>query len=462
MLRWMACLVPLALLGCTSDKSSNTDSGQDGNQAPVASAGADRTVSADETIVLDGSGSYDPDGDAIIFHWSFDRVPEDSALFGTDSFPNNHTSTNASELRPDVAGTYIVELLVEDAHGKESTPDLVVINVEPGDAPIANAGDDREGVAGTAVSIDGSNSYDPLGRELTFAWSLTEIPQNSTVTGMSDDTSATPSLLPDVGGRYVVSLIVNNGYSDSEPDTAYIDVVSKDPQPPVADAGEDISDAYDCTEVALDGSDSFDPNGDPLIYEWTLQQVPSGSTATNASFGNRAAVQTSFYPDVAGSYIISLAVEDAEDWSAPDLVTLTAAERNYNSAPQVEAGKGGVIDAGSATCEEDGYTYDCAACSSVEITLGEDAAAEDSDSDPLVLKWEYIGEGEVEITDDTALTTTARLSGAAPTEPNTCEETEFTFKLTATDCPGDTGSDLVTFVVVCCGEEPVDTGKKAR
>lgn len=45
------------------------------NTPPVADAGPDRTVSADENclakIYLDGSGSYDPDGDTLTFDWTW-------------------------------------------------------------------------------------------------------------------------------------------------------------------------------------------------------------------------------------------------------------------------------------------------------------------------------------------------------------------------------------------------------
>lgn len=39
------------------------------NQAPVADAGADQTVIVGTELVLDGTGSYDPDGDQLMYFW---------------------------------------------------------------------------------------------------------------------------------------------------------------------------------------------------------------------------------------------------------------------------------------------------------------------------------------------------------------------------------------------------------
>ncbi len=457
MLRLISCSVLLSLAACT-DKGDTTPAA-DPNGIPVADAGTDRTVSADDTIVLDGSGSYDPDGDQITFSWSFDRVPEDSAMAEYVGFPGNNTTANSSELRPDVAGTYIVELIVKDNRGSESSPDLVVINVEPGEAPIANAGPDQASLTGEPVDIDGSSSYDALGRDLTYQWSLTEIPANSSLTAISADTSSIANITPDVGGTYVVSLVVNNGLTDSEADTAAITVKAEDPLPPIADSGEDIKDAYDCNLVSLDGTDSYDPNGDIITYEWSIQSAPEGSLTSSASILDRTAGMTAFYPDSAGSYVVSLAVNDGAEWSTPDLVNITTTERPYNTAPVVEAGKGWTIDAGEAVCEEDGYSYDCDACGAVTVTLGMDASTLDDDGDPMELLWEVVGDVSAEISDPTALETTAKLTGAVPTEPGACEDTEYTFKLSATDCPGEVGEDTVTFIVTCCGIEQKDTAK---
>jgi len=41
------------------------------NQPPVANAGPDQNVIINQTVNIDGSGSYDPDGDTLFFYWEF-------------------------------------------------------------------------------------------------------------------------------------------------------------------------------------------------------------------------------------------------------------------------------------------------------------------------------------------------------------------------------------------------------
>jgi hypothetical protein len=59
--------------------------------------------------------------------------------------------------------------------------------------------------------------------------------------------------------------------------------------------------------VALDGSASFDPDGDPITYLWTLAERPEGSSAMlSTSTDPRTALRT----DVAGRYRVRLTVHD--------------------------------------------------------------------------------------------------------------------------------------------------------
>ncbi|ABM02367.1 PKD domain containing protein [Psychromonas ingrahamii 37] len=91
------------------------------NTPPVANAGFDRGSYVGETVVLDGSASFDSDSDALTFLWTLTAPTGSSATL----------SDNAGvtpELIPDLAGAYTAELVVSDGYA-DSTPDEVNIAV---------------------------------------------------------------------------------------------------------------------------------------------------------------------------------------------------------------------------------------------------------------------------------------------------------------------------------------------
>ncbi len=93
--------------------------------------------------------------------------------------------------------------------------------------------------------------------------------------------------------------------------------------PPIADAGDDLSE-YPLDTVTLDGSGSYDPNGDyPLTYAWSLVIRPSGSTTALTS---ASSVSPSLYLDLAGTYVVGLVVTDSTGASSSmDQMTITVA-----------------------------------------------------------------------------------------------------------------------------------------
>jgi len=58
--------------------------------------------------------------------------------------------------------------------------------------------------------LDGSGSTTSGGAALTYAWSFTTTPKGSALTNLQNDTTATPSFVPDVAGTYVVQLVVSS------------------------------------------------------------------------------------------------------------------------------------------------------------------------------------------------------------------------------------------------------------
>ncbi|TAA47975.1 PKD domain-containing protein [Corallincola spongiicola] len=89
------------------------------NQAPIAEAGADITISVGEVAYFDGSLSQDPDGEIVSYQWS------------------NGLSGVAPSLVYGTAGDYVVTLTVTDDGGLIATDNVTVLVSAPDAAPDA-------------------------------------------------------------------------------------------------------------------------------------------------------------------------------------------------------------------------------------------------------------------------------------------------------------------------------------
>jgi hypothetical protein len=207
----------------------------------------------------------------------------------------------------------------------------------PNQPPIAKAGLDQNVITGKLVALNGSESYDPEGALITFLWTFTEIPTSSSVsdTSLSDVTSAMPTFPPDVNGTYRLELIVNDGALDSASDEVIINASTPNVAPN-ANAGSDQN-VFTGQTVYLDGSKSNDPDDGPmpLTYLWSFDSIPDGSFLIKDYITNRNKVSASFIPDVDGTYIISLNVNDGELLS---LDTVHIMATNPNVPPNANAG----------------------------------------------------------------------------------------------------------------------------
>ncbi len=105
-------------------------------------------------------------------------------------------------------------------------------------------------------------------------------------------------------------------------------------RPPVAVAGPDQ--ALQVRQPAdLDGDASFDPDGGPLTFTWSVVSAPVGGTSTIAGDGRKQAAIT---PNVAGVWVIRLVVTDVHGATDSDMVELRARRSGCTSDTECNDG----------------------------------------------------------------------------------------------------------------------------
>jgi hypothetical protein len=291
------------------------------NHVPVADAGPDQSVYSNDSVYLDGTGSTDADGDSLVFTWF---APGGIQL--TDP-----TSATPAFLAPEVPQptTFSFGLLVEDGL-TTSVMDTVFIRVEHrNQRPIAWFDIDSTSVfAGDTADIYGHYSYDPDGDSLRFHWWTDQgsglVFYDSTA---MDVRCATPMVHHDTTFR--IYMKVDDGVLTSVPDTFYLTVMKKNTIP-VAVLAKHTAPVFDGDTVFLDGSASYDADGDVLSYIWGS---PKGV------FLNEAGDSAWFVaPIVKGltPFIFTLKVNDGTSDSQADMDTVWVNHKNHT--PVAEAG----------------------------------------------------------------------------------------------------------------------------
>jgi hypothetical protein len=322
------------------------------NSAPVANAGVNQNVSIGRFVTLDGTASTDANSDTLSYKWTLLGKPTGSAAVLSSTTSPNPTFT------ADVMGIFTIGLVVNDGKVDSTLVPVTVVASNANSAPVANAGVAQSVVAGAVVMLDGTGSTDANNDPITYKWSWGTRPTGSTA-ALSSDTTAKPTFTASTAGTYVLTLIVNDGKSNS--DVAAVTVTASAANAaPVANAGTNQNVTVPVT-VTLDGSASSDANRDAITYLWTLVSKPTSSTAALSS---TTSAKPTFSADIAGVYVASLVVNDGALNSPVTTTTITAAAAN--SAPVANAGvaqnvtTGSVVTltgAGSTDANSDTLTY---------------------------------------------------------------------------------------------------------
>jgi len=210
------------------------------------------------------------------------------------------------------------------------------------DAPWADAGLDAEGILSDVIQLDGTGSSDPDGDPLSYTWDFVSMPANS-ATYLINDTREDPSFYADADGTFEIRLTVSDGLLSAD-DTVTVTITAPNDLP-YADAGPDQS-VTTGDVVQLNGSNSWDPDGDALNFTWSLTMSPTGS---GAALSDVTSPLPTFVADLAGRYEASLIVDDGVSSSASDIVAVTASEPSddgclstYATGARSQWGRGGL------------------------------------------------------------------------------------------------------------------------
>lgn len=294
------------------------------NTAPVANAGVIQNVSVATLVTLDGSGSRDADNDPITYLWELKTKPTGSVAALTS------TTSAKPQFTADLAGTYTIGLIVDDGKTKSTASSVSVVASVTNSAPVANPGVNQNVQVGSVITLDGTASTDANSDTLSYKWVLLGKPTTSTA-ALSSTTSPNPKFTADVMGIYTLTLVVNDGKLDSATEAVTI-VASSTNSAPTANAGLAQSVVVGAV-VTLDGTGSTDANNDPITYKWSWGTKPTGSSAALSS---ATTAKPTFTVDVAGTYVLTLIVNDGKQDSAIAATTVTASAAN--AAPVANAG----------------------------------------------------------------------------------------------------------------------------
>ncbi|CCN46519.1 hypothetical protein carrying PKD domains [Vibrio nigripulchritudo MADA3029] len=171
-----------------------------GDRAPVARAGEDQVVSHVKTVTLDGSRSFDPDGDAITYAWK--QVSGTPIALTTQG---SQASFDAPLVGAESVHTF---QLAVTANGKTGT-DNVIVTLRPNQAPVISYKPVTDIFVGDTVTIDASKTLDPDGDVISYRWS--GLPDGSVV----NTTTPTISFKVPAATTYNIELAASDSFSNT-------------------------------------------------------------------------------------------------------------------------------------------------------------------------------------------------------------------------------------------------------
>lgn len=294
------------------------------NTAPAPDAGPDVSSHGMLPVILQAAGSTDLESDFLTFRWFVLSRPA-----GTD-VPEVHNPNPI--YRPDALGDYHLQVNVSD--GKSESIATVLVRTER-DVPPALDGRllyDGAGLFPIHTRDLGSPYRTIAGApgSLSIAATLLSRPSGSSATLAAGGTyvpgigPSFHSLQTDIDGDYALQLV---GTDEGAAVKVQSLGVTRGERPVAVVYPYEFVDFVPGLTKALDGTRSYDQDGLPLTYRWTLVNRPPDS---NATISDPTAASPTITLDVDGTYVAQLIVSNGITDSLPASTALV----NYvNQAP---------------------------------------------------------------------------------------------------------------------------------
>ncbi|MBN1346349.1 MAG: peptidylprolyl isomerase, partial [Phycisphaerae bacterium] len=295
----LSCLV--VVCGCLPGSSGSTD-----NRGPVADAGEAKTVLDGAKVVLDGSGSADPDGDSLVYQWR--------QLAGPSVILVNAGTANAYFHAPAVLASAVLtfQLTVSDDKGSRDSASVsvTVLSKESYPSLVVDALDDETAEGGEKVTLAGS-ARGGVGT-LSYRWQQT----SGNTVSLSDASSAVASFTApklQTATTLAFMLTVTDEAGQTQSQTMSVQVAATFS----ADAGDDVTTSPGLT-ATLSGS-VIGGSGD-ATFEWTQTDGPN-VVLSDANVAAPTFTAPSVAEDTKLTFL--LRVVDAVKGTSTDTVTVT-------------------------------------------------------------------------------------------------------------------------------------------
>lgn len=277
-----------------------------------------------QPVIFSGAASVD-DGEILEYQWSFGD--------GASGAGQTVTHTYAHP------GLFLVSLRVKDNCGQWSPKVELVLTVGftcayPHNPPQALGGPDLDGVVTESMSFLGQGIADPpaFNQIVEYAWNFGDASSGDNFTGWQTAPVASHSF--NHVGNYTARLWVKDSCGATAQDNqigVHI-VTGTGGHPPIANAGPDQvnhdNDADNLVGVALQGDQSFDPDGSTLTYRW----FDAGGYPVTGGYVPNPAITLPL-----GTYPFRLKVEDTEGLVSEDWVLINNLGPADNQPPVIYA-----------------------------------------------------------------------------------------------------------------------------